>query len=501
MKYCREIQGYASHVNPPFELDLNIHDTKVIAVDLDGTLTLTDTLHESVLQLLRDRPLDVFALPVWLLKGKAYLKAQITDRICLNPALLPYHSEFLVWLKEQKAAGHQLVLCSATDRRIAESVAEHLGLFDQVIASDGQTNIAGRHKRAALDKTFGTAGYDYAGNSSADIPVWEGARAAIVVNAKDSVLKQAQAVSQVETLIPPSSVPLSAWRKVFRVHQWLKNLLLFVPLLAAHQITNAQSVTTLLLAFVAFSACASAVYITNDLLDLESDRKHPRKCKRPFASGAVPILYGAILAPLLTFFALGLAFIIGSSFFVWLIAYFALTTAYSLSLKRYALIDCLTLAGLYTLRIIAGAAAINVSLSFWLLAFSTFIFLSLAFVKRYAELQVQARHGSTSAHGRGYSVSDAPLIQTLGITAGYASVLVLALYVNSDAVIQLYTQPQIIWLAVPVMLYWDSWVWFKAHRGQMHDDPIVFAIKDKASQIVGLLLASTFAAASVWGMG
>lgn len=474
---------------------------KVIAIDLDGTLTLTDTLHESVMRLVRDRPLSVFALPVWLLKGKAHLKAKITDRICLNPALLPYNAEFLEWLKAQKAAGHQLVLCSATDRRIAESVAQHLGLFDQVIASDGKTNIAGHHKRATLDQTFGTAGYDYAGNSSADTPVWEGARAAVVVNAKDSVVKQAQAVSQVETIIPPSKGSISVWRKVFRVHQWLKNLLLLIPLLAAHQLGNVHALETLLLAFVSFSACASAVYITNDLLDLDSDRQHPRKCKRPFASGAVPILYGALLAPLLMVLALGLAAFVGHVFFGWLIAYFVLTTAYSLSLKRYALIDCLTLAGLYTLRIIAGAAAVGVTLSFWLLAFSTFIFLSLAFVKRYAELQVQAAHGSTSAHGRGYSVSDAPLIQTLGITAGYASVLLLALYLNSETVVQLYTQPQIIWLAVPVMLFWISWVWLKAHRGQMHDDPIVFAIKDKASLFVGLLLASIFAAASVWGRG
>lgn len=474
---------------------------KVIAIDLDGTLTLTDTLHESVMRLVRDRPLSVFALPVWLLQGKAHLKAQITDRICLNPALLPYNAEFLEWLKAQKAAGHQLVLCSATDRRIAESVAQHLGLFDQVIASDGKTNIAGHHKRAALDQRFGASGYHYAGNSSADVPVWQGARAAVVVNAKDSVLQQAQAVSEVETIIPPSPVPLSAWRRVFRVHQWLKNLLLFIPLLAAHQLSNFHALETLLLAFIAFSACASAVYITNDLLDLDSDRKHPRKCKRPFASGVVPIKVGALLAPVLTLIALALALAVGPLFFGWLIAYFVLTTAYSLSLKRYALIDCLTLAGLYTLRVIAGAAAVGVSLSFWLLAFSTFIFLSLAFVKRYAELQVQAAHGSTSAHGRGYSVVDATLIQTLGITAGYASVLVLALYLNSEAVVRLYTQPEIIWLAVPVMLFWISWVWLKAHRGQMHDDPIVFAIKDKTSLFVGLLLASIFAAASVWGRG
>ncbi len=448
---------------------------------------------------MRDRPLSVLKLPIWLLRGKSHLKWQITNRVQLNPVFLPYNEHVIDWLQEQRAAGHHLLLCSATDRRIAEAIATHVGLFDQVIASDGQINIVGVHKRAILDQTFGAGNYDYAGNSSVDIPVWQGARQAIVVNAKNRVVQQAQAVAAVSMVIPPASISLSHWRRVLRVHQWLKNLLLFVPLLAAHHIGNIQSFGTLLLAFVSFCACASSVYITNDLLDLESDRQHPRKRYRPFASGKVPIFYGALLVPFLGILSLIMGWAVGFAFFGWLIAYFVLTTLYSVSLKRFALIDCLTLAGLYTLRIIAGAAAVGVALSFWLLAFSTFIFLSLAFVKRYAELQVQAAHGKSSAHGRGYAVSDAPLIQTLGITAGYASVLVLALYLNSDSVVRLYTQPEIIWLAVPLMLFWMSWVWLKAHRGQMHEDPIVFALKDKASLMVGLLLAGVFIAASIWG--
>jgi len=462
----------------------------VIAVDLDGTLTLTDTLHESALCLLRDRPVNVLALPFWLLGGKAALKAQVADRVDLNVSTLPYNTALIDWLKEERAAGKWIVLCTATDIRVAQAVADHLGLFDEVLASDGLTNNAGVKKRAALEAKYGVKGYDYAGNSAADIAVWAGARQAIVVNATDAITKQAAQVATVSKVFSPQAVTLSHWRRVFRVHQWLKNLLLFVPLLAAHQIGNVQSLSTLILAFVSFSLCASAVYMANDLLDLESDRKHPRKRHRPFASAAVPIKVGAVLTPLFSIASLALGLAVGTAFTAWLVVYFLLTCAYSLWLKRLALIDCLTLAALYTLRIIAGAAVVAITLSFWLLAFSVFIFLSLAFVKRYAELQVQA--GNSHAHGRGYAVTDAPLVQTLGITAGYAAVLVLALYLHGETVVTLYAQPQLIWFAVPLMLFWVSWVWMKAHRGEMHDDPIVFAIKDKASLAVAVLTAVSF---------
>lgn len=468
-----------------------------IVVDLDGTLTLTDTLHETVMLLVRDKPLAVFAIPIWLLKGKAHLKAKITDRVCLNPASLPYNSEFLAWLKEQKSAGIQLVLCSATDWRIARGIADHLELFDAVIASDGHTNIAGKSKRAALESAYGVRGYDYAGNSAADIPVWAGAAQAIVVNASDAVETQAAQVATVSQIFPAQSIPLSTWGRLFRVHQWLKNLLLFVPLLAAHQLGNAYAFTTLLWAFIAFSLCASAVYITNDLLDLESDRHHPRKCRRPFASGIVSIKTGLILATACATISLLLAILVGQTFTAWLISYLALTTAYSVSLKRYVLVDCLTLAGLYTLRIVAGAAAIAVPLSFWLLAFSVFIFLSLAFVKRYAELQVQSAHGKTSAHGRGYHIADESIVQTLGIAAGYAAILVLALYLQSEAVVALYHFPELLWCVVPLMLFWVSWIWLKAHRGEMHDDPIVFAIKDQSSLVVTVLIGLCFSLATI----
>lgn len=475
-------------------------DLPIIAVDLDGSLIKTDSLYESVVQLLRNSPITILQLFFWLLKGKARLKAEVAKRVSLNPLTLPYNQELITWLKDQKTMGRKVILCTASDQLIAQSIADHLGMFDAVIASDGKTNVAGSNKRLVLQQAFGERGYDYVGNSASDIEVWYGACKAIVVNARGSILKKVHTVAEVSKVIPP--VPRSAthWRKVFRVHQWLKNLLLFVPLFAAHQIGNTHALQTLLLAFISFSACASAVYITNDLLDLEIDRQHPRKRHRPFASGAVPIAYGVFLAPLLGIVSLILSLAVGPVFFSWLITYFILTTAYSISLKRFVLIDCLTLTGLYTMRIIIGGAVVDIPISFWLLAFSTFIFLSLAFVKRYAELQLQAAHGNTSAKGRGYHISDAPLIQTFGITAGYASVLVLALYINSESVVSLYDKPQIIWMVIPLMLFWISWVWMKAQRGQMHDDPIVFAIKDRGSLFVGLLLAIIFSVASRWSI-
>jgi 4-hydroxybenzoate polyprenyltransferase len=469
----------------------------VVAVDLDGTLTLTDTLHESVVAMVRDNPLSLFALPFWLAQGKAALKAKIADRVDLDVTTLPFNQSLIDWLKVERAAGKKIVLCTATNERIAHAVADHLQLFDEVIASDSATNIKSGNKRKALEERFGENGFDYAGNSSADIEVWAGARQAIVVNASDAVKNKAAQVSTVSKVFPPQAITLSHWRRVFRLHQWLKNALLFVPLLAAHQISNIQALSTLILAFVSFSLCASAVYMANDILDLDSDRKHPRKRHRPFAAAAVPIATGAVLAPLFAIASLLSGLMVGTAFTAWLVIYFVLTTAYSLSLKRYALIDCLTLAALYTLRIIAGAAAVAITLSFWLLAFSVFIFLSLAFVKRYAELQVQAGIGNSHAHGRGYAVTDAPLVQTLGVAAGYAAVLVLALYLHGETVTTLYAQPELIWFAVPLMLFWVSWVWMKAHRGEMHDDPIVFAIKDKTSLVAAAMIATIFVLATI----
>ncbi len=470
-----------------------------LVVDLDGTLILTDMLHETALKALRESPLSVLKIPCWLSRGKAVLKRKLADRTDFDAGALPYNKGFLEWLHTQKELGRRLILCTASDASIANAISKHLGVFDDVMASEGVVNLAGQHKADALEDRFGQSGFDYAGNSEADVAVWRRARRAIVVNASPSVTRKAQACCEVEQVFPPAEQGFTAWRRVLRVHQWLKNLLLFVPLIAAHQISDMDRWQTLWLAFLSFSLCASSVYIANDLLDLESDRQHLRKKARPFASGQVPTWMGVVLAPVLLLLSLAIAQQVGTMFLYWLGFYFFLTCLYSWGLKRLMLVDCLTLAVLYTLRIVAGAAAAGLALSFWLLAFSVFLFLSLSFVKRYAELELQQSQGHEKAHGRGYYASDAPLIQTMGITAGYAAVVVLALYLNSDAVLKLYRLPEAVWGAVPVMLFWVSWMWMQAHRGKMHDDPLVFAIKDRASLAAGAVFAVVLMLGSVRG--
>lgn len=460
-----------------------------LVVDLDGTLIQSDMLHESALHALRDRPLDVLSIPLWLLQGKAQLKERLAAGFDVVPQSLPYNPALMQWLQEQYRGGRQLVLCTASDSRIAEAIARHLGIFAEVIASDGHTNLAGPNKARALEARFGVRGFDYAGNSRADLAVWRSARRAVVVGA-EALASAARRVCEVEHIFPTHAPPLKVWLRALRLHQWLKNVLLFVPMAAAHQLRNADVWWHLLLAFLAFSLCASAVYVVNDLTDLDSDRLHPRKRHRPFASGALPPWIGVAMVPPLLLASLALAIEVGPRFIPWLLVYFVVTCAYSWGLKRLALIDCLTLALLYTLRVIAGNEAAGLPSSFWLLAFSVFLFMSLAFVKRYAELSLLTPHGEGQVHGRGYQGGDAPLVQTMGIAAGYASVMVLALYMNSEAITKLYHAPEWVWGTVLVMLFWVSWMWLQAHRGRMHDDPIIFALKDRASLAAAALFGA-----------
>ncbi len=472
-------------------------DALPLVVDLDGTLLLTDMLHESSLQLVREAPWKALALPVWLAGGKAALKRRIAQQVEVPVAHLPYNQPLVTWLREQRATGRRVVLCTASDQALADAIAAHLGCFDAVMASDGATNLAGPAKADALVRAFGERGFDYAGNSRADLPVWRAARAAIVVNASASVARRAEAQGNVQRSFPPASAGLSVWRKALRLHQWMKNLLLFVPLMAAHRLGDGAAWTQLLMAFLAFGLCASSVYLANDLLDLESDRQHPRKRLRPFAAGTLPAWKGVALVPVLAGSSLALAWATAPAFLAWLLVYFATTWAYSLALKRWVLVDCVALAVLYTLRLVAGAAAIAQPLSFWLIACSGFLFLSLAFVKRYAELLVQQAAGKTQVHGRGYLTSDAPIVQSLGVAAGYTSVVVLALYLNSDAVMTMYRAPGLVWATVPVLAFWVSWMWLRAARGEMHDDPLVFAFKDRASIVAGAVFVLALVAAAL----
>ncbi len=460
-----------------------------LCVDLDGTLIHSDLLFESFLLLIKQNPLLLFLVPLWLLGGKARLKAEIARRVQINGAALPYSEAFVHWLRDQKNQGREIWLCTASDQRMAQAVAQHVGLFDGVLASDGQTNLSGRNKAQELVQRFGDKGFDYCGNHRIDLKVWQHARSAIVVNAKAGLEASARACTQVAAVFEPPKSGLRVALKALRVHQWAKNALIFVPLAAAHRLGDLPTLIAGLVAFASFSLCASSVYLLNDMLDLEADRQHPRKCKRPFAAGTLSLLFGLIAAPALLLISLALALTLPLKFLAVLGAYYLVTLAYSFGLKRLVMIDVLTLAGLYTVRLVAGAAATGIPLSFWLLLFAIFIFLSLAIVKRYAELLSMRKQGQLTASGRGYQVEDLALLQSLGGSSGYISILVLALYVNSPDIAVLYSHPKMVWLLCPVMLYWVSRVWMQTHRGDMHDDPLVFALKDRISLLTGLAAA------------
>ena len=466
-----------------------------LVVDLDGTLIRTDLLHESVIQLVKAKPQMALALPAWLAAGKAALKRQVARRVPLDVRDLPYNQPLIDWIRAERAGGRSIVLCTASDERYAFAVAEHLGLFDEVIASDGVVNVSAGRKARLLVERFGEQGFDYAGNSRDDLIVWRHARHAVVVNASAAVCALASAQGRVEREFAREATGPRTWLRAMRVHQWLKNLLVLLPLAGSFQFGNLLLVRQSLLAFLAFGLCASSVYILNDLMDLESDRSHPRKRLRPFAAGLLSPLAGIGFAGLLLALSVGLAWCVQPAFLAWLGLYFALTLAYSVFLKRRVLIDCITLGGLYTLRIVAGGAAVDLQPSFWLLAFSLFLFLSLAFLKRFSELSLLARDGRDDARGRGYQASDLALVQSLGTAAGFNAVMLLALYINGDTVLRLYSQPEVVWLTIPILLYWISRMWMQAQRGHMHDDPVVFALRDRYSLACGLLFAATLWAA------
>ena len=442
-----------------------------LVVDLDGTLIKTDLLLESVCSLLRQEPLALFALPIWLLKGRAHLKREIAQRVQFDPALLPYRTELLDYLRAEHDKGRSIILATASDERFATQVADHLTLFDMVLASDGITNLAAERKRARLVAQFGEKGFDYAGDESRDLAVWSSARKAIVVSPNPRLKQAAVKVSQFERAFAEPGASVAEYLRALRPQQWLKNILVFVPLFAAHLFTEPILLVRTIIAFVAFCCCASSGYLVNDLCDLSADRHHPAKRLRPFASGELPLAYGFAMAPVLAVFGCLLAGLLSRLSLGIVVLYFIVAAAYTLSLKKEVLLDVFTLASLYTLRIIEGGLAAAVPLSVWLLAFSMFLFLSLAFIKRYAELVIMRSVDGDQAKARSYELSDAVLLVVQGMASGYAAVLVLSLYIGSGAVKVLYSTHEVLWLVCPLLLYWISYLWLVAHRGKMHHDP------------------------------
>lgn len=466
-----------------------------LVVDLDGTLLNSDMLLETGLAYLRQFPWKFFKPFLWLLKGKAHLKSRLAHATDLDVSVLPYNPDVIALIQSVRAQGRRVVLATATHHLLARKIADHLNLFDDVLATDEECNLSALNKRQALVEAFGEKQFDYIGNSSDDLIVWGSAHSAVVVSHPESrLVRQAQAHGNLECIVKPAKAQAQHWLKAMRLHQWLKNLLVFVPLLASHEISDLALFSEALLAFLLFGLCASSVYILNDLLDLTDDRHHHRKRQRPFASGDLSIKAGLVTFPLLLGLSLtGAILFLPWPFIIVLAGYYLLTLAYSLFLKRQMSLDVIVLALLYTARLVAGAAACQIALTSWILAFSMFIFLSLALVKRYTELLSERNKGNTTlTRGRGYYAGDLEMIAALGAASGYLSVLVLALYINEPTTALLYSSPQIIWLACPLMLFWITRIWLLAHRGQMHDDPVVFAAKDRISLLVGAVMASVF---------
>ncbi len=442
----------------------------------------------------RSHPLSCLKPFLWVMQGKCTLKEKLAQSTEIDVSLLPYNTAVLDLLKLEKLAGRHIILATATHHSIAQRIADHLELFDEVLASDAKTNLSGHRKRDLLVTLYGKEGYDYLGNSSDDLIVWESARHAYIVDPDRGVERRASKLQKTALVINTPRAPVRDWLKALRLHQWMKNLLIFVPLLAAHKIGDISLLVKAGIAFVLFGICASSVYLLNDLLDLADDRHHKTKRNRPFAAGRLGLLAGILVFPVLLIIAFGGAFLLLSPAFVGaLLAYYALTLAYSFSLKRKMAVDVIALALLYTMRIIAGATALALTLTFWMLAFSMFMFLSLALVKRYAELRDARKKGhKEKTRGRGYYPDDLEMISSLGAAAGYLSVMVLALYIHDNVTVELYQHPQIIWMACPLLLFWITRIWVLTHRGEMHEDPVVFAIKDRTSLIVGALFCLVF---------
>jgi len=468
-----------------------------LCVDLDGTLIKTDSLYELFLLLFKTNPLYCLIAISWLMKSKAHFKAEITKRVQLSAESLPYNQDVIDYIKAQDPQ-RKILLVTGSNKKVADSIAEYLGLFDEVIASDAQINLTGTNKRDHLAKRFVDTGFEYIGNETTDIPVWEVAKKVSVVSQDNAFLKQVTSTFDGVEVFKLDKPSIKNYLKGMRLHQWVKNLLVFVPLFLDHRFNDGQAFISVILTFFGLSILASFTYIINDLLDLESDRLNSYKRKRPFASGLISIKQAAIMMLVLFVLFVLIMTQLTPAVIMVLMIYLAATLSYSFYFKRVAMLDVTMLAGLFSLRIISGIVAIGSAWSFWLLAFSMFFFLSLAFAKRFSEVDNIRKEGREKAVGRGYSVVDLPMLNISGVASGYISILVVALYIDSEKVRQMYMHPEILWLICPPLLFWIGRIWLITGRGEMHEDPIVFAIKDKVSLFIVALCGAILLGATLY---
>ncbi len=468
----------------------------LLAVDLDGTLLNTDTLFEALAENLRRRPFWTLWQMIQLPFAIARVKARIQSEGRIDIATLPVNEQVLAYCRQSKTEGRPVWLVSAADQGIVNKVAAHFGLFDRAVGSDGTTNNKGSVKAAFLQKVA-PEGFEYVGDSRADLKVWIKAKAASLVGGGDA---RARAVEKMGVTIahrfdrPKRGV--RAWIKALRLHQWAKNGLIFVPAIMAMQIADPATLATLLIALPLLGAMASGTYILNDLVDLHADRSHPTKHQRPFASGRLKIWQGFVVGPLLIIGGLVGGLLLSPSFAATMVSYLITTLVYSLKLKRVALADTLTLSFLYTLRLVMGAVLAGVALSHWLMVFSMFLFVSLSLAKRHVEVIRRIGQGERRIANRGYGAEDAPLTLGLGLATATIAPLILVLYIIESAWPSgVYSTPEALWVAPIALAMWLMRVWLLANRGELDDDPVVFAVKDPHSLAIGTLLALGFLAA------
>lgn len=451
-----------------------------LVVDVDGTLIKTDLLFEAALQMVARHPFQLWRVLVWLTRGKTALKAGLAGFGDPGIANLPLREEAVEAIRAAQSARRRVYLASASHRYFVETLAERIGGISGVFATDAAVNLAGAAKADRLVTEFGLRKFDYLADADVDFAIWSVARKVLAVTHSAGFERRlVRSFPQTEIIARPRS-RVNDSLKAIRPHQWSKNVLVFLPLVAGHFFAPTQMFAAML-AFIAFSMTASSAYLINDLLDLPSDRDHPRKRRRPLASGAVSLKLAMTVAAVLVLAGFTVALTLPARFVVVLALYFVATLAYSVILKRKIVVDVVTLAGLYTVRVLGGIAAVGATSSQWLLMFSLFLFLGLAIVKRCSELIAREQEGTRAPLGRGYRAEDLRALFAFGAAAGYGAVFVVTLYLSSPEVQALYQHPNRLWLICPLLLYWITRIFMISNRGELNDDPLVFALTDRTS--------------------
>lgn len=468
-----------------------------LVVDMDGTLLRTDTLQEGLVAYVSQNPFRLFRVLGWIARGKMVLKERVSTHAPLDSATLPVNERVLEYVRHQRGTGRAALLVTGAAHGTAQSVFEVVGEFDEVITTSPiNGNLSGDRKATYLVNRFGAGGYSYIGDSRKDMAIWRAAHDGVAVDAGYGIRRELKSLSSPMVYFNSPRADARTWVKQLRLHQAAKNVLILAPLVLAHQFLDAPSLLRGTLMLIAFTCLSCGTYIWNDLHDLAADRSHPTKKNRPLAAGLIPIHRALAVAGALLVSAFAISASLGWDAVAILLVYLVTTVSYSSFFKRVIVADVIVLAALYTVRIFAGAIAVHVSLSIWVILTSVFLFFSLALMKRYSEF---VKYEGTQLSGRGYQYRDRGAILAFGVASSLVTVLVIGLYVDSDAVRVLYATPEILWAVIPLVLYWVTRLWILTERGDMNDDPVAFTLTDRVSQVVLLATATVVVAATLIG--